>query len=124
LQPDHAEKRREPRFPVEVGANVKLRKNGQTTHATAVNVSGSGVLLRFEEPFQAGVGDQVICEFKVSDDPDPLLPYWVMGTVLRVTDCCAVVDLSGGAAPLLAEAQVSEMRKPVNGDRPQETKST
>jgi hypothetical protein len=71
-----------------------VKKNGKSAFASTVDVSESGVLLRFDEPPQLGVGDQVICEFKVQNDPDNLLPYWVVGTVVRIEGCCAGVDLS------------------------------
>jgi len=47
-----------------------VNKSGLITRATTVNMSGSGVLLHFEEAVQLALGDQVTCEFQVSHDAD------------------------------------------------------
>jgi len=104
MQPDYSDRRREPRFPIEAGATVEVSKNGEVVSATTVNISGSGVLLQFEEPVQLAVGDQVVCEFKVSYETDKPLPYWGVGHVVRVDGCrAAIVLMAGGLAPLESE---------------------
>jgi hypothetical protein len=100
MQPDDADKAGAACLPIEAGAKVTLKKNGRASLDTSVSVSGCGVLLHFDEPPQLGIGDQVICEFKISSDTDPRLPYWVVGMVSNIDDCCATVDLAG-APPIL-----------------------
>jgi len=109
MEPDHPKnkqkyKQRELRFLIEAGATVEVSKNGQTIHATTVNMSAGGVLLHFEQPVQLEVGDQVICEFRVEHEADKPLPYWGVGNVVRVEDCRVAVMLKfGGFSPLQSE---------------------
>jgi len=113
MEPDPSWKRRsELRFLIEAGATVEVVKSGQTVRATTVNMSGGGVLLHFEETSQLAVGDEVICEFKVenkveNDDAKPL-PYWGVGSVVRVEDCRVAIMLqAGGFSPLDPETGVA-----------------
>lgn len=104
MEPDHPQKRKEPRFLIEAGATVEVGKNGRTIRATTVNMSPSGVLLNFEEPAQLAVGDHVICEFKVAHEPDSPLPYWGVGNVVRVGNSSVAILLkAGGYSPLKSE---------------------
>jgi hypothetical protein len=111
MEPDHLEQRpkqRELRFLIEAGATVEVGKNGQTIHATTVNMSAGGVLLHFEEPVQLEVGDQVTCEFRVEHEADKPLPYWGVGNVVRVQDCRVAVMLRfGGFSPLQSETRAA-----------------
>jgi hypothetical protein len=104
MEPDHSKKRTEVRFLIEAGATIEVTKNGQTIRATTVNMSAGGVLLHFEEPVELEVGDQVICEFRVSHEADESLPNWGLGNVVRVEDCRAAIKLkAGGLSPLESE---------------------
>jgi hypothetical protein len=111
MEPDQLEQRpkqRELRFLIEAGATVEVSKNGQTIHATTVNMSAGGVLLHFEEPVQLEVGDQVTCEFRVEHEADKPLPYWGVGNVVRVQDCRVAVMLRfGGFSPLQSETRAA-----------------
>jgi PilZ domain-containing protein len=102
MEPHYPHQRREVRFVIEAGATVEVGKNGQTIHATTVNMSGGGVLLHFEESVPLAVGDQVSCEFKVEHGADSPLPYWGLGEVVRVIEGCsfAIVLKAGGFSPL------------------------
>jgi hypothetical protein len=104
MEPDHSDKRREPRFPIETGATVEVQKRGEIVNATTVNISGCGVLLQFEIPTYLAVGDPVVCEFAVTHEPDRPLPCWGVGDVVRVDGCQVAVDFkAGGLAPLESE---------------------
>jgi len=87
---------RELRVLIEAGATVDVNKNNQTFRATTVNMSGSGVLLCFESPVELAVGDQVVGEFRLADEADDSLPYWAVGSVVRVESCRAAIIFKGG----------------------------
>jgi len=79
--------RKEPRFPIEIGAAVEVNNNGRGIRATTINVSGSGVLLEFEEfkeIVQFVVGDRVFCDFNIAEQTQNPLPCWGWGKVIRV----------------------------------------
>ncbi len=73
MQPE-PDRRRETRYPIEAEATVELRREKDTIPATTVDLSESGVFLRFKAPVQLAVGDEVTCEFKVRHGPDKALP--------------------------------------------------
>jgi PilZ domain-containing protein len=107
MKPDSG-KRVEIRFVIEAGALVQVTKNNLTFQATTVNMSGSGVLMRFAEPVQLVVGDRLDCEFKIVHDADKPLPYWSVGNVVRVEDCLVAVEFKGvGFTPLKPESRVA-----------------
>jgi hypothetical protein len=90
------ENRREARFQIQAGATVELHNKGQVVKATTVNMSGCGVLLQFAGPLDLVVGDEVICDFKLSKGVDDPLPRWGLGTVVRVDSALVAVDFRGG----------------------------
>jgi hypothetical protein len=98
METDHPYKhqQRELRYRIEAGANVEVIKNGRTIRATTVNMSGCGVLLHFERPVQLVVGDQVMVEFKITDQADKPLPYWAVGNIVRVEGCRVAIEFKGG----------------------------
>jgi hypothetical protein len=111
MEAEKSEKRKEVRYMVEAGATVELNRNGKIACATTLNMSGSGVLLRFDEPVQLAVGDEVICDFKVSHEAERPLPYWGVGNVCRVEGCCVAIKLAAGC---LSRGE-SEAKCPVAG---------
>jgi len=98
MEPDAAERRRDPRFPVNAEAAVELPKSHEVVSATAINLSESRALLRFGGPVELAVGDDLVCDFKVGHGPDVALPYWGVGRVVRVDGCSAAIDLSAGVS--------------------------
>ncbi|MGB8012508.1 MAG: PilZ domain-containing protein [Terriglobales bacterium] len=105
MEPDPTRgRRRELRFMIEAGATVEVVKCGQTFRATTVNMSGCGVLLHFEKPAVLVVGDEVVCEFKIEDDVEETLPYWGVGTVVRIADLDVAIDIKGGGFSRLDSA--------------------
>jgi hypothetical protein len=96
MEPTSTENRREPRFQIEAGATVELHNKGQIVSATTVNMSGCGVLLQFAEPVHLSVGDDVMCDFKLSKGSGDPLPRWGVGTVVRVDGERVAIDFRGG----------------------------
>ena len=80
------EKRKAERLPVAVGGSITLRGWPLINHAVTLNVSSTGALIRFEEPIELEVGDEVTCDFAVADGElrRGALPVWARGEVLRV----------------------------------------
>jgi hypothetical protein len=95
------ERRKEPRFRIQIGAIVEVCNNGRISRATTVDMSLSGALIEFSEPPPLQVGDRVICEFLAMHDEDKKLPYWGVGYVVRIEDHRAAISLkAGGFLPL------------------------
>lgn len=98
---DGPERRKEPRYVIHAGAAVEVCHDGWTSKATTVDISGSGVLMEFAEPVSLAVGCEVFCQFSVSYANEQVLPYWGVGTVVRVDDRQAAVEFSAaGLTPL------------------------
>ena len=97
MEPSLTENRREPRFQIEVGATIELHNKGHIVKATTVNMSGCGVLLQLEIPQDLAVGDDALCDFKLSKEvgSNPL-PRWGLGTVVRVDGLRVAIDFKGG----------------------------
>ena len=94
---------------IEAGATVKVLKSGQILYAKTVNVSGAGVLLRFDEPAPLAVGDPVDCEFRVAPAYGSPLPFWSVGDVVRLEGCRVAIALkAGGFCPLTSEQAASD----------------
>lgn len=94
---------------IEAGATVKVLKSGQILYAKTVNMSGGGVLLRFDEPAHLAVGDPVDCEFRVAPEYGSPLPYWDMGDVVCLEGCYVAIALkAGGFCPLISEHAASD----------------
>jgi hypothetical protein len=101
MEAEHSEKRKEPRLAIHAETTILRGRDGQTASATTVDMSASGVLLHFKEPVHLAPGDRVTCDFIVSHDPDKPLPYWGMGSIVRVNGCDVAIDLKAtGLSPL------------------------
>ncbi len=111
METDHEYVQRELRFLIEAGASVEVTKNGRKMRASTVNMSGSGVLLNFQEQVDLAVGDQVMGEFRIAGRGDDSLPYWALGNIVRIEECrVAIMFKGGGFSPLDSE---SGMAKPL-----------
>jgi hypothetical protein len=74
------ERRRERRY--DAGAHATLSTAAGITHeGTLVNISGSGVLLRIDEPADIVVGDHVTCEIGPVHIDEEAFPDWGAGRV-------------------------------------------
>ena len=96
MKPVCQDKRRATRFLIEAGATVEVSSNGRIARATTENMSGCGILLRFKEPVQLAVGDEVTCDLQVLHADDEPLPYWGLGSVVRIDGCRVAMDLKAG----------------------------
>jgi len=80
------EKRRAQRLPLVAGTSLTVRGLPLTNPGVTVNVSASGVLLRFQWPVELEAGQTVICDFAPPEVARPELdvPDWAQATVVRV----------------------------------------
>lgn len=91
------DKRREPRFQIQVRTVVSLPQEGETADATTVNISGCGVLLEPTKPVQVEVGDPVSCDFSLATGEGVTsLPRWAEGVVVRLEGTRIAVDFRSG----------------------------
>jgi hypothetical protein len=95
----HPELRKEIRFQIKAVAAVKVAKSGQVFRTKTSDISGCGVLVHFEEPVQLMVGDEVSCECNLPETSDDSLPFWTVGTVVRVGDRSAAFEFRAGVFP-------------------------
>ncbi len=80
------DKRRGQRLPLTAGTSLMLRGLPLTNPGVTVNVSASGVLLRFKWPVDLKAGQTVICDFAPPEVARPELdiPDWAQAKVVRV----------------------------------------
>jgi hypothetical protein len=90
---EHVERRRETRIPVEADASIASGRNSPAARAKSINMTSTGVLLRFDEPVSLAVGERVTCRFTGSHEPPIPLPYWGLGRIVRVDAANVAVEL-------------------------------
>jgi hypothetical protein len=95
METQHAEKRKEPRFPVEPGSKLKLHCRGNFLRATAIDVSVSGILLECAGPIRLVPGDPVSCELDYGDQESFELRDASVGTVIRIHAPYIAVGFTG-----------------------------
>ncbi len=90
------ERRKEARYPVE--ANVLIRKsNGETLHATAVDISSSGMrLLCPNRSCALTPGEEVTVDVELPERPDKPFSVWGIGRVAHIDGGGAGIQLYGG----------------------------
>jgi hypothetical protein len=89
------DRRREVRYPTE--ANVQLRKkDGDTMRATAVDISSSGMRIRFGEHCPLRLDEDVTVEVELVEYPDKPFSAWGLGRVAYVSGGDAGIQLFGG----------------------------
>lgn len=90
------ERRKETRYPVE--AKVQVQKaNGETLHATAVNISSSGMRLLCPNgscPFTPG--EEVTVDVELLERSDQAFSAWGLGRVAHIDNGGAGIQLYGG----------------------------
>jgi len=106
MEHKQAERRKEPRYPIEAKALVR-RKSGETIHATAVDISSSGMLLHIEPPFLLNLEEEVTVEVELPQDPDKPFSSWGVGRVAHIDGHRTGIQLCAGnfdlAQPLDAD---------------------
>jgi PilZ domain len=91
-----AERRKETRYPVEAKVLVRMA-NGETVHATAVNISSSGMrLLCPNRCCPLTPGEAVTVDVELPDRPDQPFSSWGLGRVAHVDGGDAGIQLYGG----------------------------
>ena len=89
------ERRLETRYPTE--AKVIIRKNsGETIPATAANISGGGMLLHVEQPSSVRIGEAVMVQVELPDNPGKPFASWGLARVVRFDDSHFGIQLSAG----------------------------
>lgn len=90
------ERRKELRYPVK--ARVLVRKaNGETLHATAVDISSSGMRLLCPDGFCALTpGENVTVDVELPERPDKPFSAWGLGRVAHIDSGDAGIQLFAG----------------------------
>jgi len=93
------DRRKEIRYPVEARVLVR-KKSGEIVHATAVDISSSGMRLRLMEPPQLAIGEEITVEVELPDYPDRSFSSWGVGRIAYIdADGAGIgvgIQLSGG----------------------------
>jgi hypothetical protein len=95
MEYQHPERRKETRYPIETNVAVRM-SSGETIHATAVNISSSGMLLHVEQPDTFSVDQEVSVEVELPDDPGKPFSAWGVARIVRVEDCGFGIHLRAG----------------------------
>lgn len=90
-----SDRRKEIRYPLEAKVIVRT-KNGEAIPATAVDISSSGMRLRFGEPCPLARGEEITVEVELPDYPDKSFSSWGVGRIAHVIGNAAGVQLLGG----------------------------
>lgn len=95
IEPKDAERRKEIRYPAK--ANVTLRKkDGAVIQATAVDISSSGMRLRFGQHCPLLLHEEVTVDVELPDQSDKPFSAWGLGRVAYVAGGDAGIQLFGG----------------------------
>jgi c-di-GMP-binding flagellar brake protein YcgR len=89
------ERRKAIRYPVEAKVAVRT-KEGQTIHATAVDISSSSMRLRLGERCPLALGDEVTVEVQLPEHPNRSFSKWGIGRVAYIDGSEAGIQLYGG----------------------------
>jgi hypothetical protein len=90
-----ADRRKEPRYPL-VAKVIVRTKSGEAIHATAIDISGSGMKLTLEQPSLLAIDDEVTVEVELPDRPEKPFSVWGLGRVAYIDDAGAGIQLHGG----------------------------
>lgn len=89
------ERRKERRYPFE--AKVTLRnKDGVIIRASAVDISSSGMRVRFGHDCPLALNDEITVEVELPDYPDKPFSAWGLGRVAYLSGGDAGIQLFGG----------------------------
>lgn len=89
------ERRKEERFPIEAKVAVRKR-DGETIHATAVDISSSGMRVRLAERGPFAVDEEVTVEVQLQEDPDRPFSSWGAGRIAYLHEGEVGIQLFGG----------------------------
>ncbi len=89
------ERRKETRYPVQAKAIVQ-KKNGETIVATAVDISSSGMRLRFDRRCPLQVDEEVTVDVELRERPNQPFSAWGLGRVAYINERGVGIQLLGG----------------------------
>jgi len=89
-----AEQRKEERFAVTNGAQLKIHCDGTFLRATAIDVSQSGLLVQFNGLVRLKPGDVVTCDLD-GDDDDRYEANVGQGRVVRIQPPYMAIQYTG-----------------------------
>ena len=89
------ERRREIRYPSEAQVAL-MKKDGQVIRATAVDISSSGMRVRFGNQCPLAVDEELTVDVELPDQPDKPFSSWGVGRVAYVDGGDAGIQLFGG----------------------------
>ncbi len=90
-----SDRRREIRYPLEAKVIVRTQ-SGTAIHATAVDISSSGMRLCFSESCPLARGEELTVEVELPDCPDKPFSSWGVGRIAYVDGHGAGLQLLGG----------------------------
>jgi len=104
------ERRKEARYPAK--AKVLVRKvNGETVHATAVEISSSGMrLLCLDPSCPLASGEEVTVDVELPERPDKPFSAWGSGKVAYIDGGGTGIQLCGGHFDPLPPGQPEDER--------------
>jgi c-di-GMP-binding flagellar brake protein YcgR len=88
-------RRREIRYPLEAKVTVRT-KNGEAIHATALDISSSGMRLCFAELCPLARGEEITVEVELPECSDKSFSAWGVGRIAYVEGRGAGIQLLGG----------------------------
>jgi hypothetical protein len=89
------DRRKEVRYPLEAQVIVRAA-GGRAIHATAVDISSSGMRLRFPEPCALVEGEEITVEVELPEHPDKSFSAWGVGRIAYIDAQGAGIQLLGG----------------------------
>lgn len=89
------DRRKETRYPLEAKVTVR-NKNGDAIHATALDISSSGMRLRFGQPCALARGEEITVEVELPEYPDKSFSAWGVGRIAYIDERGAGIQLLGG----------------------------
>jgi PilZ domain len=95
MEQNPVERRTAVRYPVEAQVIVR-RSSGDTVHATAVNISSSGMRLHLDRPCPLSLDEEVTVQVALPEYPDKPFSAWGVGRVAYVDGSGAGIQLYAG----------------------------
>ena len=89
------DRRKEVRYPVQAQVIVRT-KDGAAVHATALDISSSGMRLRFAGLCPLARGEEITVEVELPEWPDKSFSAWGVGRIAYVDGNGAGIQLLGG----------------------------
>lgn len=107
MRTDHepAERRREPRYPIEAKVRV-WKRSGEMVCATAVDISSSGMRLRPCQACTLELDEEVSIQIELPESVDKPFSSWGLGRVVYINERGIGIQLFGGRFDPLPAGEV------------------